>query len=216
MARYGIIVDLNRCTGCMTCVIACKQENLTPPGVQWSKVMQLENETFDHITYVWHACMQCDDPPCMEVCCEKAIYKRPDGIVVIDQEKCAGCRDCLDACPYGVIQINNSQEYFPGKTLPFEKNRAAYRVQMDGKASKCTMCAHRIDRGEVPACVDVCPSEAMIFGDLDDPKSRIRAELWKSKQLLEDQGTHPKVSYIAPRNVIKPSEQRVVENPEMG
>ncbi|MFH1490543.1 MAG: 4Fe-4S dicluster domain-containing protein [Pseudomonadota bacterium] len=216
MARYGIIVDLNRCTGCMTCVISCKQENLTMPGVQWNKVFQLENESFDHITYVRHACMQCDEPPCVDACREKAIYKRPDGIVIIDQMKCNSCRDCLDACPYGVPQINSSQGYFSGKTLPFEKTPASYRVQINGRASKCTLCSHRIDQGGEPACVTACPSEAMIFGDLDDPKSPIRAKLWQSKQLLAEQGTRPKVSYIAPRNVFKPTEERVVDNPKMG
>ena len=133
----------------------------------------------------------------------------------IDQKKCDGCRDCLEACPYGVPQINSSQGYFSGETLPFEKNPASYRVQINDKASKCTLCAHRIDQGEEPACVTACPSEAMVFGDLDDPNSAIRAKLWQSKQLLAEQGTRPKVSYVTPKNVFKPTEQRVLDNPKM-
>jgi dimethyl sulfoxide reductase iron-sulfur subunit len=212
MARYGLIVDLNTCTGCMTCVLACKQENLTRPGVQWNRIMEIENATFDHITYMRHACMHCDDPPCVNACSSKAISKRADGIVLIDQKKCVGSRGCVDSCPYGVPRLNPKEEYFPGDTLPYEKNAPPFRVQIVGKATKCTLCAHRVDRGKEPACVEACPSKALIFGDLDDPKSAIRKRLWQSKQLLADQGTHPKVSFIIPRNLVKSSEQQIVES----
>ena len=92
--------------------------------------------------------------------------------------------------------------------MPYEKHAAPYRIQLAGKASKCTLCAHRVDIGKEPACVEGCPSKALIFGDLDDPKSPIRQRLWQSRQLLADLGTHPKVSYIAPKNDFRPSEQR--------
>ncbi|MBN1105748.1 MAG: 4Fe-4S dicluster domain-containing protein [Deltaproteobacteria bacterium] len=215
MARYGMIVDLNKCTGCMTCVLACKQENLTGPGVFWNKILEIENETFDYIAYVWHACMHCDDPPCVAACSSKAISKRPDGIVLIDQQKCNGQRKCIDACPYGVISINTDEGYFPGKKLPFETSPERYRVQLPGKASKCTLCAHRIDKGQVPVCVQACQSEALIFGDLDDPNSAISKKLWQSKQLLAAKGARPKVSYITPRNLSKQVDQRVTENSNM-
>jgi Fe-S-cluster-containing dehydrogenase component len=215
MARYGIIVDLNKCTGCMTCVLACKQENLTGPGVFWNKILEIENETFDYIAYVRNACMHCDNPPCVDACPSKAIYKRPDGIVLIDQNKCNGKRDCIEACPYGVISVNPDRDYFPGNKLPFEKSPADFRVQLPGKASKCTLCVHRIDEGKLPVCVEACQSEALIFGDLDDPNSAISKKRWESTQLLAEQGTNPKVSYIAPRNLSKKVGQRVIENPSM-
>lgn len=215
MARYGLIVDLNKCTGCMSCVLACKQENLTRPTVFWNKILEIENETFDHITYVRYACMHCDDAPCIEACLQHAIYKRPDGIVLIDQKKCVGAGDCVKACPYGVIDINPARDYFPELKLPFEENPDDYRVQTPGKASKCTLCVHRIDQGKVPVCVEECPSEALIFGDLDDPKSPVREKLWESVQLLASEGTDPKVSYIVPRNVSKRVDRRVIENPKM-
>jgi len=211
MARYGLIVDLNTCTGCMTCVLACKQENLTRPGVQWNRVLELENAALDHITYVRHSCMQCDDPPCMQNCPAKAITKRADGIVVIDQKKCIGCGGCVDSCPYGAPRLNTDQQYFPGETLPFEKDAAPFRVQLPGKSSKCTFCAHRIDQGKGPVCVESCPSKALTFGDLDDPQSAIRKKLWQSRQLLPKEGTHPKVSYVVPRNLVKSSEQRITD-----
>ncbi len=215
MARYGIVVDLNRCSGCMTCVIACKQENLTRPSVWWNRILELESESLDRITYLRHACMHCDDPPCMAACLRRAIHKRPDGIVLIDHEKCEGAGDCAKACPYGVIDLNPPEEYFPGQELPYEKSGGAHRLRPPGKASTCTLCVHRIDRGKEPVCVTGCTSKAMIFGDLEDPKSPIHKKLWKSRQMLAFEGTHAKVSYIAPRNLWKQIEKRIIENPKM-
>lgn len=215
MARYGIIVDLSICTGCMTCVLACKQENLTGPGVFWNKILEVENETFDYIAYVRHACMHCDEAPCLRACPSYAISRRPDGIVIIDQDKCNGHRECIEACPYGVISVNPDHGYFPGQKLPFETSPAAYRLQKPGKASKCTLCAHRIDEGKLPVCVEACQSEALIFGDLDDPNSTISKRSWEAKQLIPDKGSKPKVSYITPRNLTKKMNQRIIENPEM-
>jgi Fe-S-cluster-containing dehydrogenase component len=215
MARYGIIVDLNRCTGCMTCVLACKQENLTRPTIWWNKIFTLENISFDHITYVRHACMHCDDPPCVAACPVNAITKQENGIVLIDQKKCISSGECIKACPYGVIALNPDRDYFPGEKMPYEKTADAYRIQLPKKASKCTLCIHRIAVGKEPICVSGCPSKAMTFGDLDDPESPIRAKLWRSVQLMASKGTNPKVSYIAPRNLLKPTEQRIVEDPKM-
>ena len=215
MARYGMVVDLNRCTGCMTCVIACKQENLTGPNVWWSRILEMESESLNQITYVPFACTHCDDAPCVEACLEHAIYRRPDGIVLIDHEKCVGAKDCVEACPYGVIDINPDQDYFPGQKLPYEKMADTLRMHPPGKSSKCTLCVHRIEQGKEPACVEACPSKARIFGDLDDPNSPIREKLWKSEQLLASEGTNPKVSYIVPRNLLKQIERRVIENPKM-
>ncbi len=194
----------------MTCVLACKQENLTKPGIQWTKMLELESGTFDQITFVRQACMHCDDPPCEGVCPAKAISKRADGIVLTDQNKCIGCKACVDACPYGVPRMNPKEDYF-GTTMPYEKNAPPYRIQLAGKASRCTLCAHRVDKGMEPACVEGCPSKALLFGDLDDPKSPIRKKLWQSRQLLAEKGTHPKVSYIIPKNAFGSSEKRILE-----
>jgi len=215
MARYGIVVDLNRCTGCMTCVVACKEENLTRPSVWWDKILEVESPSLDHITYLWHACMHCDNPPCVPVCPVKAVSKRQDGIVLIDQKVCTGCGDCVKACPYGVVTINPTQNYFQGEKMPYEKEVAANRVQIPKKASKCTLCVHRVEQGIEPVCVSGCPSKAKTFGDLDDPASPIRKKLVQSVQLLPSKRTYPKVSYIVPRNILKQAEKRVVENPDM-
>lgn len=215
MARYGIIVDLNRCTGCMTCVLACKQENLTGPGIWWNKVLEIEGETLDSVHYARYACMHCDKPPCVEACPEGALYKNSDGVVLIDQGKCKGHGECIKACPYGVIEKNPSEHYFPGIELSFEEKPDAFRVHHPGRATKCTLCVHRIGDGREPACVAGCPSRAMTFGDLDDPESPVRKKLWRSRQLLAGEKVAPKVSYIVPENFTEVLEKRIMKNPRM-
>lgn len=215
MARYGIIIDANRCTGCMTCVLACKEENFTRPGVWWNKVLELDSEPLNRIVYFRYACMHCDDPPCVEACPENAVYKRPDGIVLIDQYKCKGRGKCVESCPYGVIDVNPKETYFPGQTLPYESTSWAFRMHAPGRASKCTLCVHRIEEGREPACVAGCPSRAMVFVDLDDPDSAISSQLQRSEPLLPSKGTNPKVFYILPRNTSKQVERKVTENPRM-
>ncbi len=215
MAKYGIIVDLDRCTGCMTCVIACKQENLTRPTVWWDKILELESEILDRITYLRYACMHCNNPPCLKACSRGAIHQRPDGIVFIDHERCEGARDCAKACPYGVIDINPAADYFPSQTLPYELERDAQQRHPPGKASICTLCVHRIETGQEPVCVVGCPSKAMIFGDLDDPTSLIHKKLGKSVPILATEGTHPKVRYICSDNLLKEIEVRIRNNPKM-
>lgn len=214
MARYGMIVNVSLCTGCMTCVLACKQENLTGPGVQWCKVLQIENEETNSIIYARNACMHCDDAPCINACKSGAISRRKDSIVIIDQDRCQGDQDCVKTCPYGVISINSKETYFD-KPLPFEKNPVGYKAHQPGKASKCTLCVHRIDEGKLPICVEACQSQALIFGDLDDPNSEISKQIKESKTLLMNEGTKPKITYLTDDTNLKAIEQRVIENPNM-
>jgi Fe-S-cluster-containing dehydrogenase component len=215
MAKYGIIVDLDRCTGCMTCVIACKQENLTPPGVWWNKILELESETLDRITFVRHACMHCENPPCVAACSNAAIFQRPDGIVLIDREKCAGAGDCADACPYGAIHINPAADYFPDQKLPYENGAESHRQHPPGKASTCTLCVHRIEAGQEPLCVASCTAKAMIFGDLENPKSPISKKFSQAISLLSAEGTRPKVRYLCSDSLLKEIETQIRKNPKM-
>ena len=215
MANYGIVVDLNRCTGCMTCVIACKEENLTPPQIWWNKILEVENEPLNHITYVRHACMHCENPACMPACKYDAIYKTPEGIVLIDQKKCVGAGDCIDACPYGAISLIEDKAYFEGTTLPFEESPTPNRVHKVDQGSKCTMCYHLVKKGKDPRCVQSCPSRALTFGDLDDPRSPIHEKMKMAVPLLPEAGTKPKVAYIMPTHLKKSVEERVDENPFM-
>lgn len=216
MPRFGLVVDLNRCTGCMTCVLACKEENDTRPGIWWNRILEVESERLDSITYVRYACMHCDDPPCIDACSEGAISKRSDGIVLIDKDKCKASGECAKACPYGLIEMNPDQDYFPEEKGYNQGSNPYYKKHPPGKASKCNFCVHRIDKGRQPACVESCPSKALIFGDLDDPRSTIREKIWQAEPLLAHQNTKPKSFYIIPKDFICILEDRILENPKMG
>jgi molybdopterin-containing oxidoreductase family iron-sulfur binding subunit len=210
MARYGLIVDVERCSGCMTCVIACKQENLTEPGVSWNRVFEVEIEASNQIAYFRYGCMHCDNPPCAAACPEKAIYMSPEGIVLIDYDKCEGHGACARACPYQVIDIPSGNGYFV-EPAPFEKARTGHRGRPPGKPSMCTFCSHRLEEGREPACVEGCPSKAMIFGDIDDPQSPVGKRVRESEPLLPQEKTNPKVSYLASKSIIELIENKALE-----
>jgi len=218
MARYGIVVDLDRCVGCMTCVLSCKEENLTRPGVWWNQILQVESEAQDRIVYVRYACMHCDEPPCMAACPNEAIYRRPDGVVLVDQNKCAGVQACVEACPYDVIVMTPDAEYFPeeGGFLPAgEEALAPYRQHQPGKASMCTLCYQRIDVGRQPACVEGCPSKAMTFVDLDDHAISEDPSVLRSQPMDTDVNSKPKVTYVFPERLGDEIKKKVRENPYM-
>lgn len=214
-ARYGILVDINRCTGCMTCVLACKEENLTPPGVWWNRVLEIDDPSIDYIRYVRYSCMHCEDPPCVEACPEKAIHRREDGIVLIDREKCRGRGECVKACPYGAIDINPAEDYFPDRKMPYQDSGEAFRSHPPGKASKCTLCVHRIEKKQEPACVEACPSRAMIFGDFNDPESPVSIKGREAEKLLEDRKTNPGILYMIPEKISGLLRERIEKNPRM-
>jgi len=215
MARYGIVVDIGRCTGCMTCVLACKAENDTPPGVWWNQVLEIEDREQERIAYVRCACMHCENPPCVEACPQGAIFRRFDGIVLIDEQRCRASGHCVGACPYGAIAINPDQQYFSGKAASDPTGPGAGTRHRPGRPSKCTLCAHRIDRGKEPACVEACPSRAMIFGDLDDPEDPAGKKAGQATALLPSEETRPRILYIRPESLARPLEDRIREDPRM-
>jgi Fe-S-cluster-containing dehydrogenase component len=192
MARYGIAIDIEKCTGCYSCFLACKDEyvgNDYPPlsaaqpesGQTWLRVKEIEqgSGTKVKVDYIPIMCQHCETPTCMQAAPAGAVYRRADEIVIIDPEKAKGCKDIVNACPYRMIFWNQE------KNLP----------------QKCTMCAHMLDRGEkIVRCAEVCPTGALIFGDLDDPDSRISRLLTKKASQVEqfkpEFGTGPAVKYI--------------------
>jgi Fe-S-cluster-containing dehydrogenase component/formate-dependent nitrite reductase membrane component NrfD len=177
--RYGFVIDQRKCIGCHACTVACKEENQVPLGVNRTWVKYIEKGVFPDTRryFTVMRCNHCDNAPCVTICPTVALYRRPDGIVDFDGERCIGCKSCMQACPYDALYIDP------------ETNTAA----------KCHYCAHRVESGLEPACVVVCPVQAIVPGDLDDPGSTI-ARLVASQQTQvrkPEQGTRPKLFYVA-------------------
>jgi molybdopterin-containing oxidoreductase family iron-sulfur binding subunit len=203
MARYGMVFDLRRCIGCNACVVGCKQENSLPDGVFFTRTLSEEYGVFPAVNrvYIPTLCNHCEDAPCEKVCPSGATYTRDDGIVMVDADKCIGCGSCAVACPYDQrteLDKKSFQQglYGEGELTPFEEQ--GYSRYTPGMVTKCDFCSGRVDAGLDPACVVTCPTDARIFGDLDDPTS-------KANQLIRERGgraplpeknTRPKVYYV--------------------
>jgi Fe-S-cluster-containing dehydrogenase component len=201
MARYGLVIDESRCTGCYACVIACKSENSTRPGISWIRIEEDEKGEYPEVSkrYTPILCMQCGEMPCAKVCPPGAISMGKGGIVCIDPGACLRCDPppCKGACPFDVLHANKGKpSYFAGYVSPSEKE--AYEAHEDGLTEKCTLCSHRIEAGGVPACVQACPSQAMLFGDHDDPESGLSKAVSKgrTRDLKEHLKLGPSVVYV--------------------
>jgi molybdopterin-containing oxidoreductase family iron-sulfur binding subunit len=209
--RWVMVIDLRRCSGCDACTIACKAENQLPPGVVYRPVVQEEIGTYPNVRrrFLPRPCMQCEKPPCTPVCPVGATWRREDGVVAIDYEKCIGCRYCLAACPYSARTVDKG-EYYTEDTpalQPYEEQvspeyDAGYRRADGGSpignARKCHFCLHRLEAGQLPACVTSCIGHATFFGDANDPYSVV-AELIgrpEARRLKEELGTQPRVYYL--------------------
>ena len=152
--EYALIVDDRDCTGCNTCEVACKQEHDLPVGPRWIRVYPdspREIEGKAQLRYTVTHCMHCSQPPCRDACPMEAISKREDGLVLIDEDLCNGCKDCIGACPLGVMQFDEEK----------------------GVAQKCDLCAARLDAGLSPACVGACPGHCIYFGDIVEITEKI-------------------------------------------
>ncbi|WP_366558803.1 sulfate reduction electron transfer complex DsrMKJOP subunit DsrO [Polaromonas sp.] len=176
--RWAMVVDLQKCIGCQACTLACIMENAVPENRFRTLVSTYEVHDGAHTgTYMLpRLCNHCEEPPCIPVCPVGATFQRADGIVVVDGDRCVGCAYCVQACPYDARFINHDT----------------------GKADKCTFCAHRIDAGLLPACVESCVGGARIFGDLNAAGSQVRQllEQNKVKVLKPEMGSQPQVFYL--------------------
>ena len=211
MTAWGMTVDLNRCVGCQTCTIACKEANATPPGVQWRRVIDVEYGTFPNVErlFVVTGCQHCENPPCVPVCPSGATARRADGLVTIDYDICIGCASCVVACPYQARSIVNEKKWYY-RDGPTAQEMLRPHEERVGVANKCSFCMERIDAaadsGQVPgrdldatpACVTSCISQALKFGDLDDAESDVSRLIRdnQSFQMHAELGTNPRVRYL--------------------
>ncbi len=216
--HFAMVIDVGACMGCRICLWACKEENNTPDAISppWIEVFELKSEvdvtghpslqdlkagaTTSYTEspregrwYLPVQCYHCANPPCVKVCPVGATYKDKDGFVLMDYDRCIGCRMCVTACPYNARRFNWLEpEVPPDEVNPLVPVRPLSVVE------KCTFCVHRVRRGKLPRCVEVCPVQARRFGNLNDPESEIskvlRANL--SFRLLEEVNTDPQIWYI--------------------
>ncbi|MBN1189413.1 MAG: 4Fe-4S dicluster domain-containing protein [Dehalococcoidales bacterium] len=199
MVRYGMVIDLKRCIGCDTCTLACKSANATQRGVLWNRVLKYETGKYPDakLSFMPVTCMHCEEPACEQVCPSGATLKRADGIVSINSDKCIGCRYCMIACPYTArYYFDRVRSFYPQHETPFEKD---YRNKhRPGSVQKCDFCLERVEQGLDPACVAACPTDARVFGDLDDPASRISLLIGSKKGfvLSPEMNTRPSVYYL--------------------
>ena len=207
--KWGMVIDLQKCVGCDSCTVACKAENRTPPGVSYNVVMEEEHGEFPNVTRtnVPRPCMQCENPPCVQVCPVSATYKMDNGVVNVDYDRCIGCRYCMIACPYGARYFDFGENYDDEVDEAGEVTSPEYGVDRGkreekkspiGNVRKCSFCTHRLERGEEPACVETCVGDARNMGDLDNPDSEVAAMADSNRafQLKEDEGTDPNVYYL--------------------
>ena len=195
--RWGLLIDLNKCPdGCSVCVTACSKENgweeagspLT--DAHWIRKVEVTDPKTKASRSLPMMCQHCAEPPCVDVCPTGASFKRDDGIVLVDKHICIGCRYCMMACPYNARS-------FIHEPLTDQKSHAP---RGKGTVESCTLCVHRVDDGQSPACVEACQAEgggAMLFGDLNDPNSEISKRIaeYATQQIRGDLGTDPGVRY---------------------
>ena len=220
--RWVMVLDLRKCVGCHACTISCVAENKLPPGVVYRPVLEDEIGTYPNVTrrFIPRPCMQCDNPPCTDVCPVNATYKNDDGVVMVDYNQCIGCRYCVTACPYGARTFDFGDTYTKGtpeaaglivgqstaddyeRAASFEYSEAHSRTSDEespiGNVRKCHFCLHRLAVGMLPSCTTTCIGRATYFGDANDPDSVV-SELIASPNVMrlkEELGTEPRVYYL--------------------
>src|SRR4030067_1339596 len=216
--KFGMVIDMGLCIGCRRCMYACKRENNVPDTISppWIIVFETESKIGIEGHYVtperpsegttmmytkvrrdkWYMptqCNHCDNAPCVKVCPTGASYKDVDGLVVIDYNKCIGCRDCMTACPYNARRFN-----WWKSEIPPDRINPLVPIRHHGIVEKCTFCIHRTRRGKPTRCVEVCPNRARVFGNLNDPAREISRLIFSERnfRLKERLNTEPRIWYL--------------------
>lgn len=226
--KLAMVIDLQRCVACGACIIACKSENNLQEGVSWASRINRTVGEFPNVRHevIVTLCNHCENAPCVKGCPTGAMHKSDGDITMHDPGKCTGCRYCILNCPYEVIHFNEEETHkfwrddsplidgitpsaaevtrqAGGTVIPYynpdrERSHPGTGLRYKGIVEKCTLCDHRVRRGDLPYCVEACPASARVFGDLNDPNSEVNQILGKfrSWRLKEHLGTEPKVFYV--------------------
>ena len=222
--KFGMVIDLDKCIGCRRCSYACKRENNVPDAISPPYITVFETESVTGVSGIYHPtenpgegttmmytklrkdkwympvqCNHCDDAPCVQVCPTGASYKDPDGIVMINYDKCIGCRYCMVACPYQARRFN----WFHPE-VPYKDRNPLVPMREEGVVEKCTFCVHRTrtGKGKTTRCVEACPNKARTFGNLNDPNSEV-SKLIKSERwwrLKDELNTGCNIYYLTRRS----------------
>ena len=203
--RLGMVIDQDKCIGCWTCAVACKQQQNVGIGLYWLRVLTVGGDamdvpagTFPALTMAYQStnCFHCDNPPCVKACPTQATFKMDNGIVNVDYDRCIGCRYCMVACPYDnrVFNWRAPVQEPPADVAVVGETPARPK----GVVEKCTFCVQRTAEGLLPRCVVACPTGARVFGDLDDPDSEVSVQLRErpSYVVFPERGTEPSVHYL--------------------
>ena len=207
--KFVMVIDLARCKNLKKCQSACNHMHQVHPGQSWVKVLDMEDA--DHSAPYWQptTCMHCDEPPCVKVCPVDATFKRQDGIVLIDSDRCIGCRFCMAACPYSSRVFNWEEPILTKEVADQYYSCETSMPQKKGTVGKCDFCPDMTRKGELPHCVSACPNGVFMFGDLNEDSVTNGAETFRFSELIkdkagyrlmEDLGTKPSVYYLPPVN----------------
>ncbi len=190
--RWGMLIDTANCGGCTECVTACNKENGLSGGTsstdaQWIRKIEIKDISGGRTMSLPMMCQHCEKPPCVDVCPTAASFKRADGIVLVDRHLCIGCRYCMMACPYKARSFVHEPLQDQNPDVPRGK----------GTVEACSLCVHRIDRGDQPACVEACPNKSILFGNLNDPDSEISRKVASvaSAHVRADLNLNPGIRY---------------------
>lgn len=213
--KWIMVIDLARCDGCGKCIEACSKMHAVPPKRQWIKVLRMQDTHETSPYWMPKPCFHCDNPPCTRVCPVDATYKRSDGVVLIDNERCIGCRFCMAACPYSTRVFNWGPPADPPEAKTGHYSPECGIPRRVGTVEKCDFCPNLAAQGILPSCSSICAMGAIYFGDQnEDAVTNGKGETERLSSLLreragyrfmEELGTKPRVYYLAAKNRMYPA-----------
>jgi len=207
--KFVMVIDLSRCKNLKKCQAACDHMHHIPAEQNWIKVYAMKDAAHDAPYWQPTTCMHCDNPPCVKVCPVDATFKRQDGIVLIDSNRCIGCRFCMAACPYSTRVFNWGDPDLPENIAKMDYSCETSMPQKKGTVGKCDFCPDMTRMGMLPHCVSACPNGVFFFGDLNEDSVTNGSETFRFSdlirdkagyRLMEDLGTKPSVYYLPPVN----------------